>query len=38
MALRHEVKLMPTAYVKPHVKRQKDDAEAIGEAVQRPTC
>lgn len=40
MALGHEVKLMPAAYVKPYVKRQKNDAadaEAICEAVQRPT-
>jgi transposase len=36
----HEVKLMPPAYVKPYVKRQKNDmadAEAIGQAVNRPT-
>lgn len=36
----HSVKLMPAAYVKPYVKRQKNDAadaEAICEAVQRPT-
>lgn len=35
----HEVRLMPPAYVKPFVKRQKNDAadaEAICEAVQRP--
>ena len=40
MALGHEVKLMPPAYVKPYVKRQKNDAadaEAICEAVQRPS-
>ena len=40
MALGHEVKLMPPAYVKPYVKRQKNDAadaEAICEAVTRPT-
>ncbi len=40
MKLGHEVKLMPAAYVKPYVKRQKNDAtdaEAICEAVQRPT-
>src|SRR5471032_2261979 len=39
-ALGHDVKLMPAAYVKPYVKRQKNDAadaEAICEAVQRPT-
>jgi transposase len=36
----HEVKLIPPAYVKPFVKRQKNvmaDAEAICEAAQRPT-
>ncbi len=40
MALGHEVRLMPAAYVKPYVKRQKNDAtdaEAICEAVTRPT-
>src|SRR6202051_4773591 len=39
-ALVHPVKLMPPAYVKPYVKRQKNDAadaEAICEAVQRPS-
>lgn len=39
-ALGHEVKLMPPAYVKPYVKRSKNDmadAEAICEAVTRPT-
>jgi transposase len=39
-ALGHEVRLMPPAYVKPHVKRGKTDAadaEAICEAVTRPT-
>lgn len=38
--LGHTVKLMPPAYVKPYVKRGKTDAadaEAIAEAVQRPT-
>jgi transposase len=38
--LGHEVKLMPPAYVKPYVKRGKTDAgdaEAIAEAVTRPT-
>src|SRR5271166_3105019 len=38
-ALGHDVKLMPPAYVKPYVKRQKNDAadaEAICEAGQRP--
>ena len=36
----HEVRLMPPRYVKPYVKRNKNDAadaEAICEAVQRPT-
>ena len=41
-ALGHNVRLMPPAYVKPYVKRQKNDAadaEAICEAVTRaPTC
>jgi transposase len=39
-ALGHEVKLMPPAYVKPYVRRQKNDAadaEAICEAVTRPS-
>ncbi len=39
-ALGHEVKLMPPGYVKPYVKRGKTDAadaEAIAEAVRRPT-
>ena len=38
--LGHDVRLIPPAYVKPFVKRQKNDAaddEAICEAVQRPT-
>ena len=38
--LGHEVRLMPAAYVKPYVRRQKNDAadaEAICEAVTRPT-
>jgi transposase len=38
--LGHTVRLIPPAYVKPFVKRQKNDeadAEAICEAVQRPT-
>ena len=38
--LGHEVRLIPPAYVKPFVKRQKNDAadaEAICEAAQRPT-
>ncbi|MBA3326539.1 MAG: IS110 family transposase [Rhodobacteraceae bacterium] len=38
-ALGHEVRMMPPAYVKPYVKRQKNDAadaEAICEAVARP--
>ena len=36
----HDVKLIPPQYVKPYVKRQKNDAadaEAIAEAVSRPT-
>jgi len=36
----HDVRLMPPAYVRPYVKRQKNDAadaEAICEAVTRPT-
>lgn len=40
MAMGHTVKLMPPSYVKPYVKRQKNDAadaEAICEAVTRPT-
>jgi transposase len=39
-ALGHEVRLMPPQFVKPYVKSQKNDAadaEAICEAVQRPT-
>ena len=39
-ALGNETRLIPPAYVKPFVKRQKNDAadaEAICEAVQRPT-
>ncbi len=39
-ALGHTVQLMPPAYVKPYLKRQKNDAadaEAICEAVQRPS-
>lgn len=39
-ALGHEVKLMPPQYVKPYVKRGKNDAadaEAVCEAVTRPT-
>ena len=38
--LGHEVRLIPASYVKPYVKRQKNDmadAEAICEAAQRPT-
>ena len=38
-ALGHTVRLMPPAYVKPYLKRQKNDAadaEAICEAVTRP--
>ena len=40
IALGHEVRLMPPAYVKPYVKRGKTDAadaEAICEAVMRPS-
>jgi transposase len=40
ISLGHQVKLIPAAYVKPYVKRQKHDAadaEAICEAVTRPT-
>lgn len=40
MKLGHEVRLIPPIYVKPFVKRQKNDAndaEAIAEAVVRPT-
>jgi transposase len=36
----HQVRLMPARYVKPFVKTNKNDyldAEAIAEAVQRPT-
>ena len=39
-ALGHEVRLLPPIYVKPFVKRQKNDAadaEAITEAAERPT-
>jgi transposase len=39
-ALGHEVRLLPPIYVKPFVKRQKNDAadtEAIAEAASRPT-
>jgi transposase len=40
MKLGHDVKLMPAQYVKPYVRRQKNDmadAEAIAEAVTRPS-
>ncbi len=40
VALGHEVRLVPPIYVKPFVKRHKNDsadAEAISEAAQRPT-
>ena len=40
-ALGHTVRLMPAAYVKPYVKRQKNDAadaEAICELLPGPTC
>ena len=39
-ALGHDARLMPAKYVRPHSKGQKNDfrdAEAIAEAVQRPT-
>ena len=39
--LGHDVRLIPPAYVKPFVKRQKNDAadaEAICEAAQRPSA
>jgi transposase len=39
-ALGHDVKMMPAAYVKPYVKRQKNDAAdaaAIAEALTRPS-
>ena len=38
--LGHEVRLIPPVYVKPYVKRQKNDANDVGaivEAAQRPT-
>jgi transposase len=40
MARGHDVRLLPAQYVKPYLKRQKNDAadaEAICEAVTRPT-
>lgn len=40
LALGHKVKLIPPQYVKPYVKRQKNDAadaEAIAEAASRPS-
>ena len=40
-ALGHDVRLIPAEYVKPFLKGHKSDgrgAEAIAEAVQRPTC
>ena len=39
-ALGHDARLMPAKYVRPYAKGQKNDfndAEAIAEAVQRPT-
>ncbi len=39
-ALGHDARLMPARYVRPYCKGQKNDfcdAEAIAEAVQRPT-
>jgi transposase len=35
--LGHEVRLVPPIYVKPFVRRQKNDAAAIAEAASRPT-
>jgi transposase len=40
MAFGHEVRLIPPAYVKPYLRRQKNDAAdvaVIGEAVTRPS-
>ena len=37
LAQGHDVKLMPPKYVKPFVKRDKNDAEACAEACLRPT-
>jgi transposase len=40
LALGHDVKLVPAMFVKPFLKGQKNDfrdAEAVAEAVQRPT-
>jgi transposase len=40
LALGHDVKLVPAQYVKPFLKGQKNDfrdAEAVAEAIQRPT-
>ena len=40
-AFGHTIRMMPPAYVKPYVKRHKNDAadaEAICEAATRPTC
>src|SRR6202034_92135 len=33
----HEARMMPPAYVKPYIRRQKNDAAAICEAVMRPS-
>src|SRR5260370_2023882 len=35
--LGHEARMMPPAYAKPYIRRQKNDAEAICEAVMRPS-
>jgi transposase len=35
--LGHEARMMPPAYVKPYIRRQKNDAAAICEAVSRPS-
>jgi transposase len=35
--LGHDARMMPPAYVKPYIRRQKNDAAAICEAVTRPS-
>src|ERR1700723_653313 len=35
--LGHDARMMPPAYVKPYIRRQKNDASAICEAVARPS-
>jgi transposase len=37
ITLGHEARMMPPAYVKPYIRRQKNDAAAICEAVMRPS-